>query len=302
MTKYQYILSDYNLNVQIGDYECQISQFKCLDNRLSCTDHRHDGIELHLNVKGSIEFNINETEKYIVGDKTYVILGKNVLHNEIIITSPVNAQSYCMNFSFKKLNTKIRNNYSIKESENLFEILEKMTYSMGTYDDKIKKLFDDIIFEAQNHQLGHYTKIQYLLGELIIEIVRYYTLGKEAEFSLPLKKPSDRKLDIISDFFQNIYFGFSSDYSIEALAEQLFLSKRQVNRLSKTYYNMTFAQKLDDTLIKRARELLLTKSYSVAVISEMCGFTDEKYFSVKFKKLTGSSPSAYRKHANQRIR
>lgn len=43
--------------------------------------------------------------------------------------------------------------------------------------------------------------------------------------------------------------------------------------------------------LSRAREILRTKKYSIAEVSDMVGFSDSKYFSVCFKKQFGESPS-----------
>ena len=47
--------------------------------------------------------------------------------------------------------------------------------------------------------------------------------------------------------------------------------------------------------MKEAAELLKSKKYTVAEISDMLGYSDPKYFTEIFKKHYGVTPSAYMK-------
>ena len=55
-------------------------------------------------------------------------------------------------------------------------------------------------------------------------------------------------------------------------------------------------QFLNRTRINYAQKLLLSRNinnYKIYEIAEMCGFTDQLYFSRVFKKMTGVSPKAF---------
>ncbi|MBQ8525694.1 MAG: helix-turn-helix transcriptional regulator [Clostridia bacterium] len=45
--------------------------------------------------------------------------------------------------------------------------------------------------------------------------------------------------------------------------------------------------------IKYAASLIITGYYTLQEISELCGYSDYKYFSLEFKKVIGVSPSKY---------
>ena len=59
--------------------------------------------------------------------------------------------------------------------------------------------------------------------------------------------------------------------------------------------NLSILQYISEQRIKKARKLLIGTSYSISEIAERCGFENMYYFSNKFKKIQGVSPSAYRK-------
>ena len=51
--------------------------------------------------------------------------------------------------------------------------------------------------------------------------------------------------------------------------------------------------------IRYAKELIYIGYYSLKEIALMSGYTDYKYFSTKFKKHTGLSPSDYTNNGNK---
>ena len=51
--------------------------------------------------------------------------------------------------------------------------------------------------------------------------------------------------------------------------------------------------------LKKAKTLLSTTDFSLSVISRSCGFSSSSYFSQTFKKLSGMSPSAFRRASRQ---
>lgn len=56
-----------------------------------------------------------------------------------------------------------------------------------------------------------------------------------------------------------------------------------------------FSEYLNKIRVEKAAELLRTESASISEISGMVGYSDHSYFTKVFKKLTGLSPSLYRK-------
>ena len=51
--------------------------------------------------------------------------------------------------------------------------------------------------------------------------------------------------------------------------------------------------------VQQAKELLETTNYSIAQISDSCGFSSQSYFSQVFKKACGMTPNAYRKSSDR---
>ena len=56
-----------------------------------------------------------------------------------------------------------------------------------------------------------------------------------------------------------------------------------------------FSEYLNRIRISRACELLKDTRYSIAEISEMVGYSEHSYFSRVFRKITGKTPSVWRR-------
>lgn len=93
----------------------------------------------------------------------------------------------------------------------------------------------------------------------------------------------------IDENFQNSAFGISDVLSY------LNISASHLRNLFHSKYAKSPVQYLIEKRINYAKTLLLYSDYSVAEISEICGFDSPFYFSRTFKKRTGIPPSSYKK-------
>ena len=87
---------------------------------------------------------------------------------------------------------------------------------------------------------------------------------------------------------------YAGKLHIVDLAGKAFLSNFHFIRLFKAYFGYTPYQYLTGVRIKNAKRLLATH----ATISDICfevGFENVSYFTGLFKKMTGTTPSAFRK-------
>lgn len=83
--------------------------------------------------------------------------------------------------------------------------------------------------------------------------------------------------------------------SLSVLSEQFQISESYVSNLIKKNTGKSFSEHLTNYRIQKARELLSGTSESIHVIAEEVGYSDYFYFTKVYKKITGISPSEYRK-------
>lgn len=86
---------------------------------------------------------------------------------------------------------------------------------------------------------------------------------------------------------------YAENITAETAAKELFISPSHLMHLFKAELGKTFNDSLIDYRIEMAKELLKDPGYRVYEVCQKVGYTDTKYFSQLFKKMTGMSPTDY---------
>jgi two-component system, response regulator YesN len=83
---------------------------------------------------------------------------------------------------------------------------------------------------------------------------------------------------------------------LESIASYVHLNQFHLSRIFKKSESVNVSDYITDHRIIRAEKLLLTTNEPVSLISEQVGYASPYYFSACFKRITGSTPSEYRKN------
>lgn len=105
-----------------------------------------------------------------------------------------------------------------------------------------------------------------------------------------------RKLE---DLIYNNRRYLDSNISLEQLSEELQLSKSHLSRIINTELNMSFSDYINSFRVDEAKKLLLNpefSKYTLVSIGLESGFNSKTTFNNTFKKLTGQTPSQFRKN------
>ena len=86
----------------------------------------------------------------------------------------------------------------------------------------------------------------------------------------------------------------AADLSLAELAAVAYLSPYHFARLFKASTGVAPHQYVIGRRIERAKLLLSTTNWSLAVIAHAVGFAHESHLALHFKRLTGLLPSSYR--------
>ena len=92
----------------------------------------------------------------------------------------------------------------------------------------------------------------------------------------------------IAEFFREIH-------SIGEIAAKVGISQDYLRHLFKELRGKSLIRYLNEVRIERAKILLTHSIFPLKQISMLCGFSDEYYFSVVFRKITGVTADSYRR-------
>lgn len=85
---------------------------------------------------------------------------------------------------------------------------------------------------------------------------------------------------------------------MDDLSEKFNYSKNQIIRVFKEEYNVTPYRYFKERKVDVAKLYLSNTSIPVNDIAKQLAFSDQNYFSSEFKRITGLSPTRYRRQAN----
>lgn len=87
----------------------------------------------------------------------------------------------------------------------------------------------------------------------------------------------------------------TADLSLEDAARRLGTSYSNFRRIFREFTGVGPHQYRIHLKLSRARDLLQDSDLSIKEIASLCGFDDDQYFCRYFKKVTGKTPTSYRK-------
>lgn len=125
-----------------------------------------------------------------------------------------------------------------------------------------------------------------LLGMLLVE------LGKS-----PAPEIKDGFVGNIVSYINHNYARITS---LEQIADNFFISKYHLCRIFKTAMKITVVDYLTQIRIKNARQLLEHSNQDIGQIAQSCGFHSAAYFCNLYRKITGESPSEFRKKRREK--
>ncbi|MBR4864482.1 MAG: helix-turn-helix transcriptional regulator [Oscillospiraceae bacterium] len=178
-----------------------------------------------------------------------------------------------------------------------FASLERKTapVSLGVQP-ALNAIVRDLCAELQQPTLATDACVQSLLSLLLVGIFRKLCQddGIVAPSALP-PQVSDRRL-AIEEFFNT---SFHLPITEEALASQVHLSTRQLNRVLRQLYGMSFRQLVIDIRMSRAVHLLCDTDLSIAEVAYKVGYTSVSGFYEAFQKHYGIPPGSYKTHRHE---
>lgn len=86
----------------------------------------------------------------------------------------------------------------------------------------------------------------------------------------------------------------TAQLTVSEVAEHVFVSNSTLTKRFKAELSKSVGEYINDTIMFEAGQLLLKTNLSILAVSEKYGFSDQFYFSRRFKEKFGMSPMKYR--------
>ena len=100
---------------------------------------------------------------------------------------------------------------------------------------------------------------------------------------------------------QYIEENYREDLTVEKVAQHFDYSRSRISVIYKKETGMGINEAINRAKLVRARNLLIESDMSVSEISEYLGFSSPQYFTNRFTKSTGMSPSNYAKFKHTKV-
>ena len=100
---------------------------------------------------------------------------------------------------------------------------------------------------------------------------------------------------MLGQYLRLVEAHYREHLSVEEFAARLNIPSLQLNQLCRALSGQTALQVIHQRLLLEARRNLIYTRMSIGQLSDSLGFSDPTYFARFFKRLSGQTPTAYRR-------
>ncbi len=276
------ILFDVSLSIEGLRLDAQVDHFNAMQNvRSSFSPHEHSTYEVYFVEKGSLTVCCG-TERTVLRERDIFVLSPHTVHH-----------LECCTEDLKKFNLR----FLIRQDVGSY--FEKPYFVYLASEDTVSEIFQNISYIYAHILRPHDTlrlfQIRSYLGIIISHIIasilpeRDEEKGENEVFQKRQNRLNQR-------IFINNYFSrhYSENITVQDLAEKLNYSKTHTNRLLQSCLGLTFSQKLEQTRLQVAENLLSNTLLPVSSVAEQCGYSTLRGFELFFFKHKNLLPNQYR--------
>lgn len=190
-----------------------------------------------------------------------------------------------------KKNPAIQTQYIIMSAHNEFPLTRK-ALTMGVLDYLLKPVREKELVELL-------TRIQKQLprgadGDLSAILLGFSGLDPEFRRFLKLRSPSPSVDPLLQYTLRRMEEIYASSISLRDICTELKVSESNLSRRFKRSLGFTFVEFLNMLRVWRAVELFADPLVRIGEVSVLVGISDQRYFSMVFKRAIGMTPSQFR--------
>ena len=262
------------------------------DTSTKAPRHTHWYLELGYVTKGSAN-HIWNGQNSIIKEGDFFIIGSHSFHSYMSLDKDFEIINILFNPVFF--------DRSLVGATAFFDVLESSVFDFDinlfsykptpyTYTDKdqsIKKLILEIKEEYENEEPGYLKIIRAKLIEIIIKAVRpFYIDTPQSEGYISSN---------LSHVLEYINRNYAEHITLEEICKISNYTVPYMSKKFKDAFGISFSEYLTQLRITAARRYLVNTSKTIDEIMNTVGYQDKKSFYGAFRKVTDTTPDAYRR-------
>ena len=251
--------------------------------------HRHPGLEIHYLLSGQCRINCGGATFQL--NKDHILLIPASIYHDTVSTEP-DTKRISILFKIQK------SNHASSKSNAFFQKYDcKAPLNADLQNNAASHILQRMALLLETKQQDAYRndKLLALFGSLLLELIPHIPEASDimsAEHTV--KANEDISFEIDSFLGRN----FMCNNAKSRIASDLYISPRQLQRIIQKNYGMSYRQKLSETRLEIATDLLCNTDMQIHKISEILGYSNSANFSAFIKRATGKTPSQIRKNNN----
>lgn len=141
------------------------------------------------------------------------------------------------------------------------------------------------------HMINEFKEGKIYSNEICNAVLKTFVFETLKNSKMGLNQEENIKMKMLNYIEEN----YTKDLTYGELSLITAYHKNSINRILKSITGQSLREYIVSLRIKKAIELLLYSSNSIAFIAELCGYNSSIFFSRQFKEKTGKKPSEFRK-------
>lgn len=293
MRERQDALERLDLRIRWGPYDIQVLRFHLTQFPAgrSIAFHKHSEFEFHFIPRGRGKVILVDQEYSLKPGQLY-LTGPGVMHYQEA-DSHEDMDELCLHIDIvEREEIQPSGDWEYAEAVACVEKLRCLPlYPAKDLHDAMRCFLDAYTACVANYP-GSYTTIKQNVIQILLRSVRAYDSVNKTE-QLPTKDMKSYRYRLALEFMRANY---GESLSLEEVAEKLWISPRQLQRLFKDLHQgHSFSRILEDIRLAAVCDELISGNSSIDQIAGKAGFASGNYLHAVFRKRFGITPSDYRK-------
>ncbi len=249
------------------------------DRRLHFNWHYHEDVELVLINKGEGQIHIGDLVKYYRAPAGFMI-GSSLPHGILSIGS---LQGWIVQFQEKSIKYPNAPTEFSAIANALSESKKGLSFSQVVVAECLSRM------DCLNTSTG----LEKWL--CLLQVLNTLSLDRDRELCSLLPHNQEVQTDRFEQAITHLFNEIDQTHNLEEMSAKVGMKISTFCKTFKKRYGISFIEYVHSIRINNAKKLLIQTNFYIDDICYESGFHNVSFFNRKFKKITGLTPSAYRK-------